>query len=153
MARESVSMIGSGTTPYTYGILSPANRGSYTGPASDAGKGERIGTNINVVNFEDGNSVDAFAVSGITVTTTPTKIWDANINPLARQRTIEFINMGPSTANLFNAGSSLVSPSGFALTSITSKDTTSRIKLPLMKNVEVWAVAETGFSQIRILAY
>lgn len=141
MSLQSASTIGSGTLPFTTQILPPASRGQVAGS-----RGERFGTNVVVINPEDQIAVDAFAVSGVAIGVTPVKIWDGNINPLPRQRSITLFNDGPSEAFIGQSSTAVIAPSGFNIVAETA------LQLPFLKNVEIWA-RSAGTSQIRILAY
>lgn len=141
MSLQSASTIGSGTLLFTTQILPPASRGQVDGT-----RGERFGTNVVVINPEDQIAVDAFAVSGVAIGVTPVKIWDANINPLPRQRSVTLFNDGPNEAFIGPNSTSVIAPSGFNIAAEAS------LQLPFLKNVEIWA-RSAGTSQIRFLAY
>lgn len=143
------TQVGSGTLPYTRGILPVAQRGN-----EPLGEGVRVGLQVVVANPEDMIAVDAFAVSGVSIGTVPVKIWDANINPLPRQRILVLENIGPNDAFIGPNSTSVIAPSGFQVygPAAAANESLSRIELPFLKNVEVWA-RSTGTSQLRILAY
>lgn len=149
MTQNVAAIIGSGTTPFTRGILPASQRG-----AQAAGEGVRVGQQVMVANPEDLNSVDAFAVSGVSFGVTPVLIWSYNINPLPRQRTIILENIGPNDAFIGPNSTSVIAPSGFQIygPAAAANESLSRIELPFLRNVEIWA-RSTGTSQIRILAY
>jgi hypothetical protein len=88
-APQVAAQIGSGTLPYTYGILPPDERGSETD-----GGGVRLGLQVMVANPEDSVAVDAFVASGVTVGTTAVEVLGPGINPLPRCRLVEFQNDG-----------------------------------------------------------
>lgn len=141
MSIQSAATIGSGTLPFVTQILPPASRGQV-----DNARGERVGTNVVVINPEDQIAVDAFAVSGVSFGVTPVKIWDSNINPLPRQRSVTLFNDGPNEAFIGPNSTSVIAPSGFNIAAEGS------LQLPFLKNVEIWA-RSAGTSQIRFLAY
>lgn len=148
-AIQVASQIGSGTLPYTRGILPSSQRGS-----ENLGEGIRIGQQVMVANPEDLNSVDAFAVSGVSFGTTPVLLWSANLNPLPRQRTVVLENIGPNDAYIGPNSTSVIAPSGFQIygPAAAANESLSRLELPFLKNVEIWG-RSIGTSQIRILAY
>lgn len=148
MSVQSSSTIGSGTLPFTTQILPPTGRGQVSGA-----RGDRWGTNVVVINPEDQIAVDAFAVSGVSFGVTPVKIWDANINPLPRQRMITLVNIGPGDAFIGQSSTAVIAPSGFVIPApAAATESLSRLDLPFMRNVEIWA-RSTSTSQIRIIAY
>jgi hypothetical protein len=141
MSREVAAILGSGTVPFVYGILPPSQRGSQSGA-----EGVRVGLQVMVANPEDQISVDAFAVSGVSIGVTPVKIWGPGINSLPRQRSVTLFNDGPSEAFIGPNSTSVIAPSGHNIVAETS------LALPFMHNVQIWA-RSAGTSQIRILAY
>ncbi len=147
MAREGFSQMGSGTVGFLRGILGSEARGAL-GPGS--GQGIRGGTQVLIINPEDLNSVDAFAVSGVSIGISPTKIWDANIDYiLPRQGNITLQNDGPSPAYIGPNSTSVISPSGWMLATTAPNN---RQSLPFLKNIEIWARSD-GTSSIRIMAW
>lgn len=146
MGREFASIVGSGTIPYTRGILTAEQRG-----VEANGEGIRIGTQVLVVNPEDLNSVEAFAVSGITVSTTPVEIINPADNPLPRTREVVIQNLG--TADVYISHKSTDIPiEGFEITAPGTNDINS-VKIPLMHNVSVWAATSAGSASIRMIIY
>lgn len=141
MSIQSAATIGSGTLPFTTQILPPSQRGQVSGA-----RGERVGTNVIVVNPEDQIAVDAFAVSGVSIGITPVQIWGPGINPLPRQRSITLFNDGPNEAFIGPNSTAVIAPSGFNLTAETT------LTLPFLHNVQIWA-RSAGTSQIRFLSY
>lgn len=141
MTNIVAAQIGSGTIPFVRGILPSSQRG-----IEPNGEGVRTGIQVLVANPEDQIAVDAFAVSGVSIGVTPVKIWDANINPLPRQRSVSLFNDGPNEAFIGQTSTAVISPSGYNITAETS------LLLPFMKNVEIWA-RSAGTSQIRIIAW
>lgn len=147
MTRIEAAIIGSGTLPYTRGILPPSQRGVVS-----EGKGERQGIQTVVANPEDFNSVDAFTVSGVSIGTVPVKIWGPGINPLPRQRAIIMHNEGPGIAYIGPNSTSVIAPSGMTLHITGAAQGVIGTELPFMHNVDIWARSTTT-SQIRIIAY
>ena len=141
MSVQSSAAIGSGTIPFVTQILPPSQRGQQS-----AGRGERYGTNVVVINPEDQIAVDAFAVSGVSFGVVPVKIWDPNSNPLPRQRSITLLNDGPGVAYIGQSSTAVIAPSGFSLPVAGS------LTLPFLKNVQIWA-RSISTSQVRFLAY
>lgn len=143
MAREVAAIIGSGTLPYTRQILPSGQRGS---DSSGEAEGVRTGLQIMVANYEDLQSVDAFAVSGVSIGPTPVLVWGPGINPLPRQRTVTLFNDGPGELFIGPNSTAVISPSGFNIPAESS------LVLPLLWNVQIWARSATT-TQIRFLAY
>lgn len=146
MSREVAAMIGSGTAPFTYGILSPNQRGSLSGA-----EGVRTGLQVMVSNPEDLVSVDAFAVSGIAVGTTPTKIFGASQSPMPRARKI-LIENGTDSSTLLVANAAAKIPEGWQLVNGTAAPR-AFVELPVMAGVDIWAAALSGSVQVRILIF
>lgn len=139
--------VGSGTIPYSRGILPSSQRGY-----ESTGQGERIGLQVIVANPEDLVSVDAFASSGIVVGTTPTKIWGAGSNPLPRARLLRIANCtDSSTLNISHTPSKVISE-GWQLTNGASA-VRAVVDLPILNNVEVWAAASASTVSIRMLIF
>ena len=141
MGQNAAAIIGSGTLFYTRNILSPAQRGTEV----DA-QGIRTGAQVMIGNPEDLNSVDAFAVSGVSIGVTPIQIWGPSLNSLPRQRLVTFFNDGPNEVFIGPNSTAVITPSGFNII------VDSSIALPFLHNIQVWA-RSAGTSQIRILAY
>lgn len=148
MSREVAAIIGSGTTPFTYGILPQSQRGSQSGA-----EGVRTGVQVMIGNPEDINSVDAFAVSGVSIGTVPVKIWGPGINPLPRQRMIILHNDGPSPAYIGPTSTSVIAPSGMMIHVVGAAQGLPGTELPFMHNIEIWARADAGGASIRILVF
>lgn len=147
MTREVAAIVGSGTTPFTRGILSPSQRGSQSGA-----EGVRTGLQVMVGNPEDLVAVDAFAVSGIAVGTTPLKIFDKNSSPLPRTRMIRVQNAtDSSTVTIANRASKI--PEGFALVNAGANTPRAYIDLPVLDAVEIWATGSAAATQIRMLLF
>jgi hypothetical protein len=149
MAREGSALIGSGTVEQTRVILTPEQRGTNTASRN----GHRTGTQVLVINPEDLNSVDAFVTSGVFIGNTATLIWGPNTNPLPRQRHVELHNQGPGQV-FIGHDSSVVPASGTHVhfQAGGGAGALQKIELPLMHNVEIWAVSDST-AQIQILAY
>jgi hypothetical protein len=142
MSIQSASTIGSGTLLFTTQILPSSQRGQIAGAL-----GQRVGTNVVVINPEDQIAVDAFAVSGVSITTTPTRVWGPGINSLPRQRDVRLQNLGPGSVYIGPTSTAVIAPSGFRVAINTTID------LPLLYNVDVWARADGGGASITIIAY
>jgi hypothetical protein len=147
MSREVAAIIGSGTLTQTYGILPPASRG-----IEPNGLGVRTGTQVMVANPEDINSVEAFAASGITLGTVPVEVIGPHITALPRVRTVVLENVGSGNIE-FSHQSSFTSLDAFVLPAEGTAGTSTRIMLPLMKNVSIYARAATGTSILKMLIY
>lgn len=148
MSQQVAAIIGSGTSPYTYGILPPEARGSQVGA-----EGVRTGIQVMIGNPEDMVSVDAFASSGIAVTTSPIKIFGANQTIMPRTRKIIVENATDSSTLLISHAQSKVVSEGFQLTNAGSNAPRSSIELPIMAGTDVWAAAAVGTVQVRILMF
>jgi len=138
--------VGSGTIPYTRGILPSGQRGY-----EPLGQGERTGLQVVIANPEDLTSVDAFAVSGIAISTTPIKIWGARQSPLPRARLVRIQNATDSTTVTI-ANSAAKTAEGWQLTNAGAATPRSYVDLPVLDCVEIWAVASAG-SQVRMLIF
>lgn len=149
MTQNVAAIIGSGTLPFTRGILPASQRG-----AQATGEGVRVGQQVILANPEDLNSVDTFAVSGVSIGSTPVRIWGPGINPLPRQREVILHNDGPGDVYYGPTSTSVIAPSGFHLHfAAGGAGTLQQIQLPFLHNVDIWARASTGGASIRILAY
>jgi hypothetical protein len=140
------TMIGSGTIYYTRGILPSSQRG-----AQPNSMGERFGVQTIIANPEDLVAVDAFAVSGIQITTAPIKIWGAGSNPLPRARLLRIQNATDSTTVTI-ANSAAKTPEGWTLVNNGAGTPRSSVDLPILDCCEVWAVASAA-SQVRMLIF
>lgn len=143
MTNVVAAQVGSGTIPFVRAILPSGQRGSEN---TGMGAGIRTGIQVMIGNPEDSLSVDAFAVSGVSIGATPIQIWGPGINSLPRQRAVTMFNDGPAEVFIGPNSTAVIAPSGFNVVAETS------ITLPLMHNVQVWA-RSAGTSQIRIIAY
>lgn len=147
MSQNVAAIIGSGTIPYTRGILPPSQRGAQAGT-----EGVRTGQQVMIGNPEDLISVDAFAVSGVSFAGIPVKIWGPEINSLPRQRHVRIHNQGPGTVFIGPTSTSVIAPSGYEITPPTTAGST--VELPLLLNVSIWArAAGAGGASVTILAY
>jgi len=142
MTSNVAAIIGSGTLPFTRGILPSSQRGMQAG-----GEGIRTGIQVMVGNPEDLNSVDAFAVSGVSLAGTPVRIWGPGINSLPRQSTVRIKNQGPGSIYVGPNSTSVISPSGYQISS------TNEVVFPFLWNVDVWARADGAGASVTILAY
>jgi hypothetical protein len=153
MAQEASALIGSGTVEFTKNILTPEQRGSN----ADSRGGFRTGTQVMVGNPEDINAVDAFGVSGVTVgSATPVELVGPHTNPLPRCREVRIINDTPSTKLFIGPRGDLehLTSQGYVIEhgSGGAGDHPVQTALPLLHNVSVWAIADTGdIISVRIL--
>lgn len=148
MTSQAWSVIGSGTLIQTRAILPASQRGT-----ESTGRGERMGTQVMVANPEDINSVDAFAVSGVSFAGTPVRIWGPGINPLPRQREVRIKNQGPGSVYIGQSSTAVIAPSGFQIAPPTANNTFNEVTLPFLWNVDIWARADGGGSSVTIIAY
>lgn len=150
MTSIVAAQVGSGTVPFVRGILPASQRGNQSN-----GEGVRTGMQVMVGNPEDLNSVDTFAVSGISIGATPVQIWGPEMNSLPRQREVTIHNQGPGSIYIGPNSTSVISPSGFHIhppESTARINTLTQITLPLLHNVSVWARADGAGASITILA-
>lgn len=147
MTREVAAIVGSGTIPYTRGILPASQRGN-----ESAGEGVRTGIQVMVGNPEDMLAVDAFAASGITVGTTPVEIVGPHNNPLPRCRQIILQNTGANEVYISHKPTFPLLDS-FELPVGGTAGANRRITLPLLHNASIWARADTGTSVVRLLIF
>lgn len=147
MANQSSSAIASGTIEFTRQILPASQRGT-----EPNGRGERYGTNVVVINPEDMLSVDAFAASGITVGTTPLEIVGPLNNPLPRMREVVIENTGGQDLFISHHPNVELLDS-FVLPAEGTAGTSTRVTLPVLHNVSVYARTSTGTTQVRLLIY
>jgi len=140
MTDRVAAIVGSGTLPFTRGILSPDQRGSEAN-----GEGVRTGLQTMVANPEDLNSVDAFGIRNVDVGTSATLIVGPNDNPLPRQRGVIIRNTG--TDDVFiGPTDGVTAATGFAIPA------DGQVELPLLHNVEIWGIA-AATRDIRVLIY
>jgi hypothetical protein len=139
------SQMGSGTIFFTRNIVPSGERGS--GPVS--AQGHRAGDPVIIQNPEDLTSVDAFAVSGVTVGTVPVQVINAIKNPLPRSRSITLINDGTAIIRIANSQTKLAE--GFPLYPVVSSVGNNSLTLPVLKNVDVWAASDSGNNSLRMI--
>jgi len=147
MAQQSNATIGSGTLPFTTQILPADQRGQQS-----EGRGERYGTNVVIINPEDQVAVDAFATSGVILTTSTVELVGPGSNPLPRSRGIIIENIDGTNDVLIGHRESFQDPEGFILNA-TAEPALSRIELPLLHNVAIYARAAAGTASVRFIVY
>lgn len=140
MNTRTAAIIGSGTIPYTRGILPVSQRGN-----EPLGEGVRTGTQVLVANFEDNTSVDAFGIRNVTVGVSATLIVGPNDNPLPRQRSVIIRNEGDDDV-FIGPASGVTTGTGFPISS------SGQVEIPLLNNVEVWGIAAAN-RDVRVLIY
>jgi len=149
MTNIVAAQVGSGTLPYVRAILPSGQRGSdNTGQAA----GVRTGIQVIVANPEDLASVDAFASSGIAVSTTPIKIFGASQSLMPRARQVMIENASDSSTLLIANAPAKVVSEGWQLVNGTAAPR-AFVTLPIMAGVDIWAAASTGTVQVRILIF
>jgi len=148
MTSIVASIVGSGTLPFTRAILPPSQRGTQLGS-----EGVRTGTQVMIGNPEDMNSVDAFAVSGVSLAGTPVRIWGPGISSLPRQREVTIKNQGPGSVYIGPNSTAVIAPSGFQINPPTANNTFNEVKLPFLWNVDIWARADGAGASVTIIAY
>lgn len=144
MTERVAAIVGSGTIPFTRGILPALQRGN-----ESIGEGVRTGIQVMVGNPEDLVAVDAFAASGITVGTSVVEAVGPNTNPLPRCRAIELQNTG-SNPILISHRSSFTDDDAFQLPAAAA-GISRRVEIPILHNVSVYARAVGGSSTLRML--
>ena len=149
MANEVSSLIGSGTLPFTRNILTPAQRGEN---AASRG-GHRQATQVAVANPEDILSVDAWAASGVVITTVAGQIFGPHINTLPRTRMIVIENVGTQDAYIAPTEAGATAADGFTLAASAVTKPDARIELPLLHNAQVWATAAGTTTTLKIIVY
>lgn len=147
MSKEVAALIGSGTVLYTYGILDPTVRGFQSGA-----EGVRVGTQVIIANPEDLLAVDAFAASGISVSTVATEIIGPYNNPLPRSRSIIVENTGNADVYLSHKAS-FTTQDAFELSPEGTAGRSSRVELPLLHNVSMYAKTASGSTTVRLLIF
>ncbi len=149
MSRDVASIIGSGTIPFTRAILPPSQRGTQPN-----GEGIRTGTQVMIGNPEDLLAVDAFAVSGITVNTTPVLIFSKDLaqNILPRTREIRIQNTTAPSELAIGPTAQKAQAEGYVIHVHGASAPYGEIALPILDSVQVWAVARSGGPiQVRML--
>ena len=161
MGRDVSAVMGSGTVPYTYGILHTSLGGNVGGTApsqgANEGRGIRTGAQVVVANPEDLVAVPAIRASGITVGTLAVNILNQNIRDtiLKRGRMAVIENLGPGDVYIGGTSSvttGLAGESGFKLLAPATNIEPQRIELPIMNGCDVWAIASAA-ADVRILLY
>lgn len=162
MARETATVMGSGTVPYTVSTLHTTLGGTYAGQLASGpgpGRGVRDGTQVIVANPEDINSAPAFRCSGIAVGITPINISNqiSRSNLLKRSTRVLIQNLG--SGNLFIGSTNQVSAAlaggepGWELIAPTAGQVPPQgMLLPVMDGVDIWAVA-SATTDVRMLFY
>jgi len=145
MTQVVASQVGSGTIPYTRGILPPSERGFLA-----TGEGVRTGTQVMVGNPEDLIAVDAWAASGVVVGVAPVQIFGPTTNPLPRTRLVVIQNLGGQDLIIAPTEAGATVADGFTLPN-PAAGVESRIELPLLHNNEVWARAATTTTTVKLL--
>jgi len=148
MTSIVASIVGSGTLPFTRAILPPSQRGTQLGS-----EGVRTGMQVMIGNPEDMTSVDAFAVSGVSLAGTPVRIWGPGISSLPRQREVMIKNQGPGSVYIGPNSTAVIAPSGFQINPPTANNTFNEVKLPFLCNVDIWARADGAGASVTIIAY
>lgn len=139
------SQVGSGTIPFIRPILSSGQRGI----GQSTFVGDRAGDQVIVANPEDLVAVDAFAVSGVTVGTTPLEVLAFGKNPLPRSRSVRLVNDG--TAIIRIAHSAAKTAEGFPIYPVVSSVGQLPVEIPLLKNVSIWAASDSGSNSLRMI--
>lgn len=145
MTKEVAAIVGSGTLPYTRGILSEVQRGN-----EPAGEGVRTGIQVMVGNPEDAIAVDAWAASGVVVGTTPVQIFGPNINTLPRVRLVILQNLGGQDLIIAPTAAGATVDDGFTLPN-PAAGVESRIELPLLHNNEIWARSASATTTVKLV--
>lgn len=150
MTNVVAAQIGSGTLPYVRGILPSSQRGNQVGS-----EGVRTGMQVMLANPEDLNSVDAYMPSGVTVGTgTVVEVISPGKNPLPRCRDIYFGNFTTSTVIYLgpwnNIGKLIAEGIPLPVGSSQNSDPFG-LKMPLLHNNTVYAIATGGAAVLRML--
>lgn len=145
MAQEHFAQVGSGTVPFTRGVLPTSERG-----ITDSAGGIRRGTQVVVANPEDFVAVDAWAVSGITVPNgVATKILGPDTNPLPRSRLVQIAVKDDSSTIVVADREDRVLIEGFPLRSGAAQR--QYLSIPLMHNTEIWAAGVGAAVEVSLL--
>lgn len=145
MTTIAYSIVGSGTIPFARAILPSSQRGY-----EPNGRGERGGIQTQIANPEDLVAVDAFAASGVSVSTTSVEVVGFGNNPLPRCRNV-IVKNGGATAVLLSHKQNFTDIEGFPLSALgTAND---QIELSIMKNVSVWARTASGSTTVKVLIF
>jgi len=141
------SIVGSGTVPPVRAILPADQRGS-----EPLGGGVRTGIQVMVGNPEDLLAVDAFAASGITVGTAAIDILSPGRNPLPRCREVLVENVGGADVYLSH-NPDFPTEDAFELATEGTAGRETRVRLPLLHNVSLYAKTAAGTSSVRLLIF
>jgi hypothetical protein len=146
MAVEVFAIVGSGTVEHARGILTPAQRGILTD-----GNGVRKGTQVMLANPEDLLSVDVWMASGVLVpSAAAVQVFGPHINTLPRTRKVILENVGGQDIYIAPTEAGATAADGFTL---SASDTNARVELPLLHNNQIWALAASATSTLKIIAY
>lgn len=145
MTKEVAAVVGSGTIPYTRGILSASQRGN-----EPLGEGVRTGIQVMIGNPEDVIAVDAWAASGVVVGVTPVQIFGPNINSLPRTRLVILQNLGSQDLIIAPTAAGATVADGFTLPT-PAAGVESRIELPLLHNNEIWARSASATTTVKLV--
>ena len=145
MTKEVAAIVGSGTLPYTRGILPASQRGN-----EPVGEGVRTGIQVLVANPEDAIAVDAWAASGVVVGVTPVQIFGPNINSLPRTRLVVLQNLGGQDLIIAPTAAGATVADGFTLPN-PAAGVESRIELPLLHNNEIWARSASATTTVKLV--
>jgi len=148
MSTRVAAQIGSGTLPYTYGILSPEQRGNQEGAG-----GVRVGTQVVVANPEELSAQPAFASSGVVVGTSEVEILSPETNPLPRATKVVIQNVTDTRTVRISHRLGNVLLQGYSLESDGVIGSERRIEIPLMTNSRIYARANAANCQLRLLIY
>jgi hypothetical protein len=145
MANQVAAIVGSGTIPYTRGILKAAQRG-----VEATGEGVRVGTQVMIANPEDLLAVDAFAASGVTVGTSVVELVGPLNNPLPRCSEVIVENVGGQDVYLHHEAN-FVNEDAFELSTEGTAGRNTRVTLRLLHNNSLYAKTATGSTSVRLL--
>jgi len=145
MAVQSNAAVGSGTLPFTTRILTPAQRGQEA-----EGRGERLGTNVVVINPEDILAVDAWAASGVVIGVAPVQVIAPEITDLPRIRRVVIQNDGGQDAYIAPTEAAATVADGFT---IPASSALPPLELPLLHNNQIWARSASATTTLKIIVY
>lgn len=143
------SQVGSGTIPFIAELIPSGERGIGLNTGRNPARGHRAGDQVLIGNPEDIVAVDAFAVSGVTVGTTPLEVLAFGRHPLPRSRSVRLVNDG--TAIIRIAHSAAKTAEGFPLYPVVSSVGQLPVEIPLLKNVSIWAASDSGNNSLRMI--
>lgn len=140
MARETSSVVGSGTIQGVAGILPLDARG-----VEPEGRGEWRGTNVVVVNPEDLNSAAAFGIlNNAAVGTTAVELVSFGINPLPRSGKVLIKNLTAETV-FIGPTDGVTSSTGYPL------GQNEELCLTVLKNTSIWALTAANTADVRVI--